>query len=425
MKKTMVLFAITAFYSVMANPTVDLNSKEGEERLINSKYSNDYWALNSHYLTQKPQSGGVESAVMVLNALDIFRPNVEEYFNYTLFTPSKFLQAVKNVVTQQDIMVGCMNLNVLAECLKSYSLDAVAIHADSISAEEFRTMLKETLNDSQAFLIANYHCPSIGQKGEGNFSPIGAYDEATDSVLLLDPSRDHQGPFWVQVEDLLKSMHEVDEFGESRGTILVKRRYVEIFSEKGMRMIKTSQFRDAYFKLSRFSETQGHWTYCAVASAVTAMNALQDKFVFTQENFFTDEVQKVVTSKEVKTDWRGITAKELAKMLALHSFSATLTNAETLTADAFRKTLISTLNDPEQVIIANYNRPEAGQVGGGHFSPVVAYDQDTDCVLILDTSRYKYPPVWIDLNQFVKAMATRDSAGTCRGYLTVKKAEEK
>lgn len=409
----------------VANLTLNLNSKEGAARLINSKYSNDYWALNSYYLTQKSQSCGVGSAVMVLNALDIFRPSVEEYFNRTLFTPSTFLQGINNVITQEEIKAGFMNLSVLAESLKVFSLDTIAIHADMIAAEDFRTILKDTLNDSQAFIIANYHRPSIGHNGKGNFSPIGAYDEASDSVLLLDPLRDQQGPFWVQVEDLHKSSNEVDASGETRGLILVKRLYVELFSEKGMQMIKNSQFREVYFKISRYFETQEHWTYCAIASSVAAMNTLQDQVVFSQENFFTDEVQQIVTSEEVKTDWRGLTADELVQILPLHGFSGTFINADTLTADAFRDALKSTLNDPEQIIIANYNRPEAGQVGGGHFSPVVAYDQDTDSVLIMDTSRFKYPPVWIDLSQFVKAMATIDSTGISRGYLTVKKTEAK
>lgn len=408
----------------VTNPTLDLNSKEGKERLINSKYSNDYWALNSYYLTQKSQSCGVGSAVMVLNALDIFRPNVEEYFNRTLFTPSTFLQAINNVISQEEIKAGFMNLTVLAESLKVFSLDATVIHANSITAQDLRTILKGNLNDSQTFIIANYHRPSIGHKGKGTFSPIGAYDEATDSVLLLDPLRDQQGPFWVQVEDVLKSMNEVDASRETRGLILVKRLYEELFSEKGMQRIKNSQFREVYFKISRYFETQEHWTYCAIASSVAVMNTLLDQVIFSQEKFFTDEVQKIVTPEEVKTDWRGLTADELVQILPIHGFSATFINAETLTADAFRNTLKITLNDTEQIIIANYNRPEAGQVGGGHFSPVVAYDQDTDSVLIMDTSRFKYPPVWIDLNQLVKAMSTKDSAGIYRGYLIVKKSEK-
>ena len=33
---------------------------------------------------------------------------------------------------------------------------------------------------------------------------------------------------------------------------------------------------------------------------------------------------------------------------------------------------------------------------GGHISPVAAYNEESDQFLILDVSRYKYPPVWVD-----------------------------
>jgi Phytochelatin synthase len=33
-----------------------------------------------------------------------------------------------------------------------------------------------------------------------------------------------------------------------------------------------------------------------------------------------------------------------------------------------------------------------GQEQGGHISPLAAYDAETDRFLILDVSRYKYPP---------------------------------
>ncbi len=420
MKKFFTFIALAAFYSLMASSTLDLSSQEGETRLINSKYSNAYWVLNSHYVSQKPQSCGTGSAVMVLNALNIYRPTVEEYFNYTLFTPAKFLQAIQNIITHEKIKAGFMNMDVLAESLRLFSLDATVIHVDTITADGFRKILKDNLNNPQVYLIANYYRPAIGHAGKGNFSPIGAYDEASDSVLLLDALRDQYGPFWVSVEDLLASMSEADVSGEARGIILVKRHYTEIFSKMGRKMMKNSQYRGAYFRLSRYFETQEHWTYCAVASSVAVMNAFNNQFVYSQENFFTDKVQEIVRPEVVKTDWRGITADELVQMLAVHGFPADFVSGDMFTADTFRETLKLILNDPEQYLIANYNRPQVGQVGGGHFSPVVAYDHETDSVLILDTSRYKYAPVWIDLTIFVQSMQTITSEGLFRGYVTVR-----
>ena len=39
--------------------------------------------------------------------------------------------------------------------------------------------------------------------------------------------------------------------------------------------------------------------------------------------------------------------------------------------------------------IVNFNRSTLGQEGGGHFSPVAAYDPTTDSALIMDVARYK------------------------------------
>jgi hypothetical protein len=46
---------------------------------------------------------------------------------------------------------------------------------------------------------------------------------------------------------------------------------------------------------------------------------------------------------------------------------------------------------------------------GAHISPLAAYDADTDRFLILDVSRYKYPPVWVVAAELFAAMNTTDT----------------
>lgn len=417
--KIFVIAAIICSNVAMANPTIDLTSKEGMYNAINSEYSNDYWSLNSFYLTQKPRNCGVASAVMVLNAMGVLRPSVDEYFGYKLFTQSLFVEAVKDVITDEEIRAGGMDIKALAESISLFQLDTSIINGTSINSDEFRIILKNTLNNPQTFIIANYHRPSIGHEGEANFSPIGAYREETDSVLVLDVLRHEHAPFWVEVDDFIESLQTTDPSGASRGLILVRKPYVEIFSEQGVKQIKNSQFSEDYFKLSQYFETQEHWTYCAIASGVTVMNTLLNQNLYSQSDFFTEEIRDVVSPEDVKTDWRGVTADELDQMLQIYGFSTTFTNGNEFSADQFRDTLKKVLNDSEQMIIANYTRIGVGQVGGGHFSPVAAYDQDSDSVLVLDTSRYKYPPVWVDLEMFVKSMKLKDDSGLPRGYMTV------
>lgn len=74
--------------------------------------------------------------------------------------------------------------------------------------------------------------------------------------------------------------------------------------------------------------------------------------------------------------------------------------------------LSAALIDPDARVMINYDRKGLGQLGGGHFSPLGAYDKSTDSFLILDVAKYKYPPVWVGANTLFSAMATVDKCGT-------------
>ena len=59
----------------------------------------------------------------------------------------------------------------------------------------------------------------------------------------------------------------------------------------------------------------------------------------------------------------------------------------------------------------------------GHFSPVVAYNRARDMVLVLDVSRYKFPPWWCPTELLWKGIDTVDtSAAKRRGLLVVSHA---
>ena len=66
------------------------------------------------------------------------------------------------------------------------------------------------------------------------------------------------------------------------------------------------------------------------------------------------------------------------------------------------------------VVLVDDLRAAIGQEKGGHISPVAAYDADTDRFLILDVSRYKYPPIWVEAADLFAAMNTTDSTTPIR-----------
>jgi hypothetical protein len=81
----------------------------------------------------------------------------------------------------------------------------------------------DTVADPSARLLVNYSRVPLGQNGEGHISPVGAYDAATDSFLVLDVARYKYPPAWVSYDLLLAGMRLVDsESALSRGILILR-----------------------------------------------------------------------------------------------------------------------------------------------------------------------------------------------------------
>ncbi|MGB7087200.1 MAG: phytochelatin synthase family protein [Phormidesmis sp.] len=94
-----------------------------------------------------------------------------------------------------------------------------------------------------------------------------------------------------------------------------------------------------------------------------------------------------------------------------------------ISLDAFRQLVATNLAEPNNFVVVNYLRRAVGQERGGHISLLGAYDAQTDQVLILDVSRYKYPPVWVKVETLWKAINTVDSvSGLTRGVVVISSA---
>jgi len=78
----------------------------------------------------------------------------------------------------------------------------------------------------------------------------------------------------------------------------------------------------------------------------------------------------------------------------------------------FRDKLATYMADASRFVIVCYSRRELGQTGDGHFSPLGAWDAESDRVLILDTARFKYRPHWVRVADLWRAMDTREVAAS-------------
>ena len=96
-------------------------------------------------------------------------------------------------------------------------------------------------------------------------------------------------------------------------------------------------------------------------------------------------------------------------------------HADETSLEEIRSLARQALSTPNHYVVVNYLRRSIGQERGGHISPLGAYDAETDRFLVLDVSRYKYPPIWVEAAALYAAMNTPDSdnQNRTRGFVIV------
>ena len=196
------------------------------------------------------------------------------------------------------------------------------------------------------------------------------------------------------------------------------------------RTIRARMATDAdYWQLIPNFAVQNTQSYCSVASAITVLNSMSIQkptdptyapySYFTQANFFTPEVIEIISPQTVLA--MGMTREEMALTLTRQGVKAHSIAGDTFTDESLRDLLKSALGDDGQFVLANYFRASLGQVGGGHWSALAAYDAASDSVLILDVAKYKYPPAWVGISTLREAIATIDTTSNkSRGLVIVK-----
>ena len=211
-------------------------------------------------------------------------------------------------------------------------------------------------------------------------------------------------------------------------TLPVPNNLIILSSDAGEQLFIKSKARKDYWPLSIQFVTQKNQAYCGVASSVMVLNALKvpapeaKEFapyrVFTQDNFFDGQNQNLVTMEVVSK--RGMTLDQLGGLLASHGVTAQVYHAGDTSLAEFRAQVVKNLQDSNNFVLVNYLRRAIGEETGGHISPIAAYNKKSDRFLILDVSRYKYPPVWVKAEELWKAMNTVDSdSGKTRGFVLV------
>jgi hypothetical protein len=75
------------------------------------------------------------------------------------------------------------------------------------------------LTQPDHYVVVNYRREAVGQSGGGHISPLGAYDAASDSFLVLDVNPAAAGWVWMPTATLVRGMRSFDTV-ENRGYVI-------------------------------------------------------------------------------------------------------------------------------------------------------------------------------------------------------------
>ncbi|MBI1890477.1 MAG: phytochelatin synthase family protein [Burkholderiales bacterium] len=204
---------------------------------------------------------------------------------------------------------------------------------------------------------------------------------------------------------------------------------ISLSSQAGETLLLKSEARRPFLPLSIHFVTQKNQAYCGVASMAMVLNALNISApttpeyapfrLFTQENVLDEATDRIIPQALIAK--QGLTLDQLGAILSSHGVEVTVRHASDLKLEDFRREAIAYLSKPDRHVLVNYLRKQIGQERGGHISPLAAYDAEADRFLIMDVSRYKYPPVWVKSEQLFAAMNTpdADNQNRSRGFVLV------
>ena len=229
---------------------IEWNSEESGNRLSRSSHKTDFFPLSNHFVSQENKVFcGLASSAIVLNALRLGRKkglpqdkqSIEKQerswlpwgFNpfFGKYTPNNILNSRTKTKTE---MLGKpikikgkmkkdygLQLRQLAQVLRSHQLSVILrVVNNTMRAETIKQEIIKNLITEKDFILVNYSRKSLGQKGGGHISPLGAYDQTSDSFLIMDVNPNKAPWVWVPSQNLIEAMRTFDTV-ENRGYLLI------------------------------------------------------------------------------------------------------------------------------------------------------------------------------------------------------------
>jgi hypothetical protein len=203
---------------------IALNSPAGEKLFYRSAHT-AYWPLSLQFLTQENLAYcAIASGVMVFNALGVSLPNDPTNNPYQVFTQDNFFTPeIQKIITPDHVQHHGTALDELGQAMATFPVQVKVVHADQTTLEKFRAATQQAISHKNTYIIVNFVRTGIKEQGGGYFSPLAAYDRATDRFLLMDVARYKYQPVWVTTKDLWAAIDTMDEdIHKYRGFLIVK-----------------------------------------------------------------------------------------------------------------------------------------------------------------------------------------------------------
>ena len=224
-------------------------------------------------------------------------------------------------------------------------------------------------------------------------------------------------------------------------------------SDEGLARLARSNAKVDFPALANQFEPQSNAAFCGPTSAAIVLNALHGRGAdlprdrsrlrvedlqyipnnfdatiprFTQDNVITKGQKTraqvlgeplMVNGKQIR-DF-GYQIRQLDEMLRANGAITVLTIVDANKVEQnIRNDLVENLKRRGNYVIVAYERDAVGQRGGGHISPLGAYDAESDSFLVLDVNPASAGWVWMPTATLVKGMRTFDTIEN-RGYVLI------